>query len=137
MTVPGSPDELEALLLDARRRLEEVEDHAGLAQVWWALGFGVANARGRQDDWATASLQAKHHSRLAGRSAPMSDLGTSLVAGSRPADEALEIVDRVLAETPTAWLVLNRAWLLAMLDRGDEARQIGRASCRERVSYHV
>jgi len=54
----------------------------------------------------------------------MSDLGTSLVAGSRPADEALEIVDRVLAETPTAWLVLNRAWLLAMLDRGDEAREI-------------
>jgi class 3 adenylate cyclase len=124
MVTPNAPDELEALLLDARRRLEEAEDHAGLAQVWWALGFGVANMRGRQDDWATASLQAKHHSRLAGRSAPMSDLGTSLVAGSRPADEALEVVDRVLAETPSTWLQLNRAWLLAMLDRGDEARQI-------------
>jgi tetratricopeptide (TPR) repeat protein len=124
MIAPGSPDELEALLLDARRRLEEAKDHAGLAQVWWALGFGVANMRGRLDDWATASLQARHHSRLAGRSAPSADQGTALVCGSRPADEALEIVDRVLAETPSAWLQLNRAWLLAMLDRGADARQI-------------
>jgi tetratricopeptide (TPR) repeat protein len=53
-----------------------------------------------------------------------SDLGIALVCGSRPADEALEIVDRLLAETPSAWLQLHRAWLLAMLDRGDEARQI-------------
>jgi len=126
MVTPSAPDELEALLLDARRRLEEAEDHAGLAQVWWALGFGVANARGRQDDWATASLQAHHQRRLAGRSGmPPADLGAALVAGSRPADEALEVVDRVLAETPSTWLQLNRAWLLAMLDRGDEARQIG------------
>src|SRR6266581_2868473 len=35
-----------------------------------------------------------------------------------------DLVDRVLAETPSVWLQLNRAWLLAMLDRGDEARQI-------------
>jgi tetratricopeptide (TPR) repeat protein len=133
MTAPESPDELEALLLDARRRLEQAEDHAGLAQVWWALGFGVANARGRQDDWATASLQARYHSRLAGRSAPTADLGTSLVCGSRPADDALEVIDRVLAETPSAWLQLNRAWLLAMLDRGAEARQIAEeANARNR-----
>jgi tetratricopeptide (TPR) repeat protein len=125
MVSPSAPDELEALLLDARRRLEKAEDHAGLAQVWWALGFGVANMRGRQDDWATAALQAKHHSGLAGRSAPVADLGTSLVTGSMPADEALELVDRLLAETqPSLWLQLSRAWLLAMLERGDEARQI-------------
>ncbi len=133
LIAPGSSDELEALLLDARRRLEEAEDHAGLAQVWWALGFGVANMRGRYDDWATASLQARHHSRLAGRSAPSADFGVALVSGSRPADEALEIVDRVLAETPSVWLQLNRAWLLAMLDRGGEARQIAEeASARFR-----
>ena len=87
----GSPDELEALLLDARRRLEEAEDHAGLAYVWSALGYGVANMRGRADDWAAASEQAHHHSRLAGRSSPPpTDLGVALVIGSRPADEALE-----------------------------------------------
>jgi class 3 adenylate cyclase/tetratricopeptide (TPR) repeat protein len=124
IVTPGGPDELEALLLDARRRLEEVEDHAGLAQVWWALGFGVANMRGHQDDWATAALQARNHSRLAGRSAPTADLGTSLVVGSRPADEALEVVDGLLAETPSVWLQLSRAWLLAMLDRGEEAQEI-------------
>jgi class 3 adenylate cyclase/tetratricopeptide (TPR) repeat protein len=124
MVVPGSPDELEPLLLDARRRLEEAEDHAGLAQVWWALGFGVANMRGRQDDWVTAALQARHHSRLAGRAALTADVGTALVCGSRPADEALEVIDRLLAETPSTWLHLNRAWLLAMLGRGDEARQL-------------
>ena len=44
--------------------------------------------------------------------------------GSRPADEALEIIDRLLAETRSPWLLLNRAWLLAMLDRSEEARQI-------------
>jgi class 3 adenylate cyclase/tetratricopeptide (TPR) repeat protein len=133
MVTPSAPDELEALLIDARGRLEEAEDHAGLAQVWWALGFGVANMRGRQDDWATASLQARHHSRLAGRSAPSADLGTALVCGSRPADEALEIVDRVLAETPSTWLQLNRAWLLAMLNRGAEGRRIAEeASARLR-----
>jgi tetratricopeptide (TPR) repeat protein len=125
MVTPSAPDELEALLLDARGRLEEAEDHAGLALVWWALGFGVANVRGRADDWATAALQAHLHRRLAGRSGtPPADLGVALIAGSRPADEALEIVDRLLAETPSAWLQLNRAWLLAMLDRGDEARRI-------------
>ena len=65
-----SPDELEALLLEARRRLEEAEDHVGLYYVWSALGYCVANARGRADDWANASEQARRHSRLAGRSAP-------------------------------------------------------------------
>ena len=124
IVTPGSADELETLLLDARRRLEEAEDHAGLAQIWWALGFGVANSRGRADDWATASLQAQYHRRVAGRSGPSADIGIALVIGSRPADEALEVVDRLLAETPSAWLLLNRAWLLAMLERNDEAWRI-------------
>ena len=55
MVVAGSPDELETLLLDARHRLEATGDHAGLVHVWGALGFGVANNRGRYDDWAAAS----------------------------------------------------------------------------------
>jgi class 3 adenylate cyclase len=124
MVAPGAPDELETLLLDARRRLEEAEDHLGLARVWAALGFGVANMRGRKDDWATASEQAYHHSRLAGRSgSPSPDLGIALIVGSRPADEALAVVDRLFAETRSPWLQFSRAWLLGMLDRGDEARR--------------
>ncbi len=127
MVAPSSPDELdemETLLLAARSRLEEVEDHAGLAEVWWALGYGVANARGRADDWATASLQAYHHFRLAGRPAIAPyDLGSALAGGSRPAEEALEVLDRLLGEAPSPWLQLGRARPLAMLDRGEEARQ--------------
>jgi tetratricopeptide (TPR) repeat protein len=133
MVVPGSPDELEMLLLDARRRLEEAEDHAGLAHVWRALGFGVANLRGRYDDWATASEQASHYSSLAGRSTGP-DLGVALVVGSRPADDVLEFVDRHIAAAPSAWALLSRAWLLGMLDRSDEARQVaeeGNARLRE------
>jgi class 3 adenylate cyclase/tetratricopeptide (TPR) repeat protein len=124
MLAPGSPDELETLLLDARRRLEETGDHAGLAHVWVALGFGVANARGRYDDSAKAYEQARHYTRLAGRSGGALALPISLVVGSRPADEALEVVDRLLAETSAAGPLLSRAWLLAMLDRSHEARQI-------------
>jgi class 3 adenylate cyclase len=120
-----TPDELEALLLEARRRLEEAEDHVGLAYVWSALGYGVANGRGRTDDWAAASEQSLHHSRLAGRQglARATDLGIALCLGSRPADEALVTVERLLAEIGSPWLLLSRAWLLAMLDRGEEARR--------------
>src|SRR6266540_239450 len=121
----STPDELEALLLEARRRLEEAEAHVGLAYVWSALGYGVANARGRADDWAAASEQSLHHSRLAGRQglARATDLGVALCLGSRPADEALVTVERLLAEMGRPELLLSRAWLLAMLDRGEEARR--------------
>jgi tetratricopeptide (TPR) repeat protein len=125
MVGPGSADELERLLLEVRRPLEAAGDHAGLAHVWWALGFGVANSRGRADDWANASLEAYRHSRLSGRAAtPPPDLGAALCVGSRPADAALEIVDRQLAEAPSVWLQLNRCWLLAMLGRAG-VRQLG------------
>ncbi len=123
--VPGSHEELEGLLLEVRPRLEAMDDHAGLAHVWWALGFGVANSRGRPDDMVTASQRAYREGRLAGRAAsPSAELGVALVVGSRPADECLELLDRLLAETPSTWLLLNRGWLLAMLDRGEEGRQI-------------
>ena len=119
-----APTSWRRLLLDVRPRLEELQDHAGLAHVWWALGFGVANSRGHPDDWATAALQAYEHSRLAGRpSMPPSDVGSAVCVGSQPADEAVELLDRLLAEAPSNWLSLQRAWLLAMLDRGEEARQ--------------
>jgi class 3 adenylate cyclase/tetratricopeptide (TPR) repeat protein len=122
---PGSTDELESLLLDLRPRLEAIDDHAGLAHVWWALGFGVANGRSRADDWATAAERAYHHRRLAGRAAtPSGDLGPALAQGSRPASQALAILDRHIEDSsPTAWLLLNRAWILAMLDRGDDVRE--------------
>ncbi len=123
-------DELETLLLDLRPRLEAIDDHAGLAQVWYALGFGVANGRGHVDEWTNAAEQSYLHSRLAGRAArPAGDLGITLIHGSRPADEALERLDRHLAESSrTSWLLLTRAWLLAMLERGAEVQEAVRAA---------
>jgi class 3 adenylate cyclase len=131
-----SADDLEALLLDLRPRLEAIDDHAGLAHVWHALGFGVANGKGRVDDWTTAAEEAYRHNRLAGRATrPSGDLGITLIQGSLPADDALERLDRHLAESsPTWWLLLTRAWLLAMLERGEEVErtvEAARAILRE------
>jgi tetratricopeptide (TPR) repeat protein len=117
------PKDLEALLLTARRRLEAKQDHAGLIYVWTALGSGVANIRGRFDDWAVACEEALDHARLAGRWFAPSDLGLCLIMGSRPADEALRTLDRLIAEKSSPWLLANRAVLLAMLDRANEAEQ--------------
>jgi class 3 adenylate cyclase/tetratricopeptide (TPR) repeat protein len=125
---PVSPDELETPLLRARALLEETEDHVGLSYVWSALGYGVANGRGRADDWAAAAEQALYHSRLAGRPGldRPTDLGVALCCGSRPADDALETVDRRLAELGRRPdMLLSRAWLLAMLDRHEEAVRDG------------
>ena len=54
-------DELEQLARTVLPLLEQAEDHAGLAYVWYVLGTGVANWRGRYEDWAHAAEQALHH----------------------------------------------------------------------------
>ena len=112
----------QALLLEARRRLEEAEDHIGLAYVWSALGYGVANGRGRTDDWAAASEQW-----LPPRPARRSQ-------GPRPYDRSRcrpvpwiapggRRARRLWSDCSQRWgargLLLSRAWLLAMLDRGE------------------
>jgi tetratricopeptide (TPR) repeat protein len=66
--------------------------------------------------------------------APPSVLGTPLCVGSRPADEALDIIDQYLAEGPSPWLGLARGWLLAMLDRPGAAHEAGEAY--ERLRDH-
>ena len=48
--------------------------------------------------------------------------------GATPADEALERLDRLLPESPDGYSLINRAWLLAMLDRFDEAVPLARES---------
>lgn len=48
--------------------------------------------------------------------------------GPVPADEALQRLDRLLPEVPTAFSLANRASLLAMLDRFDEAAPLARES---------
>jgi tetratricopeptide (TPR) repeat protein len=114
------PDRLEALSLRALSLLEPKEDFAGLAHVWNMLGFGVANARTRYDDWARAIEAANRYARLAGR--PSLNIGTlwaALAHGSMPVEEALARLDQ--HDLPSPWWLLCRAWYLAMLDRFDEA----------------
>ena len=117
---PSPPDRLEALALRALPLLEQAEDHTGLAHAWYVLGFGVANARTRYDDWARAIEESLRHSRLAGLPSPNSGfLWVALQHGSRPVEEVLARLEA--HEAPSPWWHLSRAWMLAMLGRFEEA----------------
>ena len=73
--------------------------------------------------------QALRHARLAGRQPTQSiGLGAAYqyVIGPAPADEQLGRLDLLLQESSHPGLLLNRARLLAMLDRPDEAQQLAR-----------
>ena len=102
--------------------------------AWRALGYGVANFRGRWDDWAEAAEQALRHARLGGQLSVRVGHELALSCGSRPADEALRKLDPLLLENPEPGALLVRAWLLAMLGRFAEASPIveeARARVRE------
>jgi class 3 adenylate cyclase/tetratricopeptide (TPR) repeat protein len=121
----ASLEELERLAHAAIPLLERAEDHAGLAYVWYALGFTVANCRLRCEEHAYASEQALHHARLAGQ--PRNDLfhlDGALAFGPRPADEAIRALDAALGEARHPHPLLARAYLLALLGRFDEAWEI-------------
>jgi tetratricopeptide (TPR) repeat protein len=115
-------DGLETLARRALPLLERGEDHSGLVRVWDALGYGVACTRCRCEDWAQAAEQALRHARLAGQ-APrdLFGLDASLVFGPRPADEALRVLDAALVENADPGSLRQRAVLLAMLGRFDQA----------------
>jgi class 3 adenylate cyclase/tetratricopeptide (TPR) repeat protein len=114
-------DELETMAGEALALAEQAGDHPGLVHVWSILGYGVANFRGRWDDWAHAGEQALHHARLAGRPSAGLFHEVGLASGTRPADEALQTLDELHPENPPASASLVRAWLLAMLGRFEDA----------------
>jgi class 3 adenylate cyclase/tetratricopeptide (TPR) repeat protein len=122
-----SSDELERLALASLPLLEQAGDHAALVHVWNAIGIQVANSRGRWAEHARAAEQALEHSRLAGEQRTgLFFLQFALTAGAVPAGEALERLDRLLPESPDNFTLFNRAFLLAMLDRFDEAVPLAR-----------
>ena len=114
------PDELEMLVQAVMPGLEEAEDHYGLALVWGALAYGVANMRGHWGEMAEASENAIRHSRFLGLQRNFA-FEASLANGPTPADEALVRLDGLATEFPPPIWLLCRAWLLAMLERFDEA----------------
>jgi tetratricopeptide (TPR) repeat protein len=97
--------------------------------VWEVLAISVANARSRWVDAARASEQALEHARLAGQQRTgLFWIELALALGPTPAAEALEQLDRLLPATPAPYSLFTRAWLLAMLDRFDEAVPLARES---------
>jgi len=115
-------EELTARIEATLPLLEAAGDNPGLAHAYNALGH-AANHRGRWAEQAQSVERALHHARLAGRQVQRSSLGTGFqyVIGLDPADELLEKLDRLLRESTHPGLLLNRARVLAMLDRFDEA----------------
>jgi tetratricopeptide (TPR) repeat protein len=130
----SSADELERLAQRALPLLEARADHAGLTYIWGALG-GVASWRGQFEDYARAAEHALHHSQLAGiRKTHFYGLPAALTLGPRPAGEALQTLDDLVPGQLSLPPAFNdhRAWLLAMLDRLDEASQTARAAAERR-----
>ena len=96
--------------------------HAGLVRVWDALGYGVAYTRCRFEETAEAAEQALRHARRAGyEPRHLFNLEGALVDGPTPADEALRVLDAALPENPDVRSLRQRARLLALLGRFDEA----------------
>jgi tetratricopeptide (TPR) repeat protein len=125
----GSADELEALLLTALPLLEREADHAALVYVWEVLAVSVAFARGCWGDAAQASRQALGHAKLAGQQRTgLFWIEVALALGPTPAEQALEELDSLLPEIPAPFSLGTRAWLLAMLDRFEEAVPLARES---------
>ena len=128
LNLAANPDDeqLETLARAALPLLEQIEDHAGLADVWGALG-SVALWRDRGEDIAYAAEQKVRHARLSGQpDVALVGVALGLVIGPRPAGEALRTLDALLPENPHAPERLLRAVLLAMLGRFDEAWPLAR-----------
>jgi tetratricopeptide (TPR) repeat protein len=111
-------DGLERAALSALPQLEAAADDVGLMYAYIALGYGVANSRGRMGDWAKAAETAIRHARAAGFYWGDSfGLTTALATGPTPADEALQTID----ELGVATTGLIRGYLLGCLGRFEEA----------------
>jgi tetratricopeptide (TPR) repeat protein len=81
----------------------------------------------RNDDAVDAFEQALRYRRLAGDSPPGEIIDWMLILGSRPADEALRMLDELAGGRPPGGSDLGRAALLAMLGRIDEAWPLAEA----------
>lgn len=118
--IPGSVDELEVRARQVLPLLNEADDHSGLVRVWHAVS-GVARLRGRFEEATQAVEQAIFHARQIGQPG-LFDLAFELIVGPRPTDQALRTLDSLLPDDPHPNTRLDRAVLLAMLGRFEEAR---------------
>jgi hypothetical protein len=123
-TGAASPDDVEQLSRAAVPVLEAAHDDVGLYYVWLAFGYAVANVRGRFEDLAESEERSIRHAVSAGRAPRLEQLPLALALGPRPAGEALETLDAALLEHPFPQGEMLRAYMLAQLDRADEAQTL-------------
>jgi class 3 adenylate cyclase/tetratricopeptide (TPR) repeat protein len=126
-TGEGSIEDAEDLGRTALPLLEERQDHAGLAQMWFALAFGAYNYASRFEQVVHAAEMARSYEILAGRPHDRSDglRAQGLLFGPRPVGDVLRALD---ALDSTVRVDLVRAILLAMSDQIDDARALVRVA---------
>ena len=114
-------DELEALARDAVPLLEESKSYGLLLHVWLAIA-DIENLRGRFGPRTDAIEQALRCASLSGvRPTHLFGLGSVLASGPQPADEALRALDALAPVSPAPDVQIQRARLLGMLGRFEEA----------------
>jgi class 3 adenylate cyclase/tetratricopeptide (TPR) repeat protein len=124
-----SIEEAERVALAALSLLEANDDHLGLAEVWTSLARGAYNGSCSFAKMEHASEQAIRQFTLAGREPTnMWTLAAGLIWGPRPVTEALERFDALVAGADNPLAALDRALLLAMNDRIEEARILARGA---------
>jgi tetratricopeptide (TPR) repeat protein len=119
-TGKGSVDDAETLGLAAIPPLEERNDHAGLAQMWYGLASGAYNFGERFEQMVRAAEIARSYETLAGMPHQRSDTvrAWGLLEGPRPLAEVSEEIDALDLAGRSA----VRATLLVMLGRIDDGR---------------
>jgi class 3 adenylate cyclase/tetratricopeptide (TPR) repeat protein len=123
----GTSEEAERLARAALPLLETKQDHAALAQTWYALANGAYNNNGRHDEIVEAAEMARRYETLVRRPHDRTDglIAMGLWFGSCPVTDALDRLD-ALGDDPL--VALTRAVLLAASDRDDEARALAQAA---------
>lgn len=117
-------EELEELVRAVIPRLEEAGDDESLVHVW-LVAADLQNLAANNSGRAKAIEQVLRHARLAGAQPyHLFGLGGALASGAHPADDALRILDELAPAHPAPEVLSNRARLLAMLGRLDEARSL-------------
>jgi class 3 adenylate cyclase/tetratricopeptide (TPR) repeat protein len=107
---------------------EERADPRRLALLWWVMALG-AQYRMRNGESVAAHERALHYFRLAGDSPSVGaqERDWALVLSDLPADEGLQMLERLATGRPPGDDDLGRAVLLAMLGRFDEAWPLAEA----------
>jgi class 3 adenylate cyclase/tetratricopeptide (TPR) repeat protein len=124
----GADEELEALLAEAIPLFEAADDDLGLSAAWFASQL-VATGRALMDDAGEAGERSIEHARRAGLPHRVANVlqfvGLARVLGSTRASELLAWADEQEQRRDcTPMFASVRAWPLAWLGRGDEAREV-------------